>query len=84
MIHQLDIALVASPSASPGWSAHVRTMSRSRLPFGFRQLISHCPDLLELPTLCGSSITGLVSSASQMASWGSQIAIACGESDELS
>jgi hypothetical protein len=35
---------------------------------------------LELPTLCGSSITGLASSASQIASWGSQIAIACGES----
>lgn len=45
-----------------------------------RQLISHCPDILELPTLCGSSITGLASSASQIASWGSQIAIACGES----
>lgn len=44
-----------------------------------RQLISHCPDLLELPTLCGSSITGMASSASQIASWGSQVAIACGE-----
>jgi len=35
----------------------------------------------ELPTLCGSSATGLFSAASQIASWGSQIAIACGESD---
>eukprot|EP00438_Fugacium_kawagutii_P014742 Skav202466 [mRNA] locus=scaffold149:424635:431287:+ [translate_table: standard] len=48
-----------------------------------QQLISHCPDLLELPTLCGSSITGMVSAASQMASWGSQIAIACGESESV-
>ncbi|CAK9009884.1 Beta-adaptin-like protein C [Durusdinium trenchii] len=41
-----------------------------------QQLISHCPDILELPTLCGSSATGLLSSASQIASWGSQVAIA--------
>ena len=48
-----------------------------------QQLISHCPDLLELPTLCGSSITGMASSASQIASWGSQVAIACGEGESL-
>lgn len=48
-----------------------------------QQLISHCPDILELPTLCGSSVTGLASSASQIASWGSQVAIACGESESV-
>jgi len=48
-----------------------------------QQLVSHCPDLLELPTLCGSSATGLFSAASQIASWGSQIAIACGESESV-
>jgi len=48
-----------------------------------QQIVSHCPDILELPTLCGSSITGLASSAAQIASWGSQIAIACGESESL-
>lgn len=48
-----------------------------------QQLISHCPDILELPTLCGSSITGMASSASQIASWGSQVAIACGESESV-
>ena len=37
-----------------------------------QQLINHCPDLLNLPTLCGSSATGLVSAASQIATWGSQ------------
>lgn len=56
----------------PAKRTHTRT-------FSLRQLISHCPDLLELPTLCGSSITGMASSASQIASWGSQVAIACGE-----
>ncbi|CAJ1337665.1 unnamed protein product [Effrenium voratum] len=48
-----------------------------------QQLINHCPDLLNLPTLCGSSATGLVSAASQIATWGSQIAISCGEGESL-
>lgn len=48
-----------------------------------QQLVSHCPDLLELPTLCGSSASGLFSAASQIASWGSQVAIACGESESV-
>lgn len=48
-----------------------------------QQLVSHCPDLLELPTLCGSSASGLFSSASQIASWGSQVAVACGASESV-
>lgn len=55
----------------------------TRIATFVQQLISHCPDILELPTLCGSSATGLLSSASQIASWGSQVAIACGESESV-
>ena len=47
------------------------------------QLVSHCPDLLNLPTLCGSSATGMFSAASQIASWGSGIAVSCGSGESL-
>mmetsp|Transcript_13331 Transcript_13331/g.25091 ORF Transcript_13331/g.25091 Transcript_13331/m.25091 type:complete len:640 (+) Transcript_13331:80-1999(+) len=47
------------------------------------QLISHCPDLLDLPTLCGSSATGMLSAANQIASWGSGVAISCARGESL-
>ena len=47
------------------------------------QLVSHCPDLLNLPTLCGSSATGMFSAASQIASWGSGISIGCASGESL-
>lgn len=75
--------LAPEKNQSPQKNHHLRNKKPAKRKktrtFSLRQLISHCPDLLELPTLCGSSITGMASSASQIASWGSQVAIACGE-----
>mmetsp|Transcript_30685 Transcript_30685/g.63241 ORF Transcript_30685/g.63241 Transcript_30685/m.63241 type:complete len:645 (-) Transcript_30685:126-2060(-) len=48
-----------------------------------QQLVSHCPDLLQLPTLCGSSATGMFSAASQIATWGSGIAVSCADHESL-
>ena len=48
-----------------------------------QQLVSQCPDLLNLPTLCGSSATGMFSAASQIATWGSGISIACASGESM-
>ncbi|CAE7578800.1 BETAC-AD [Symbiodinium natans] len=47
------------------------------------QLVSHCPDLLNLPTLCGSSATGMFSAVNQIASWGSGIAVSCASGESM-
>lgn len=70
-----EAACVLDIAGAIAWISQIATF--------VQQLVSHCPDLLELPTLCGSSSSGLFSSAAQIASWGSQVAIACGASESV-